>query len=350
MPAVDSKIAHQDFSEARKLGERAFELLLEHSIAPTPQHYAVAYLYAAGSHAELRAEIDQRLQAGRALDAFLFAELHERHIAVDPYKNLRGVGGDLKQLVESLAQSVGEAGEGAAAFGRELEASLGNLDAASGVEAVEAVVLRLADATRDAVQSNARLQQQLHDTLAETDTLRSELEQQRRAALLDPLTGLLNRRGMDAQFDELMALDTGEPLSVLMVDIDHFKRINDTYGHVLGDAVIRNVAEVIRKCLRGADQAVRYGGEEFIVLLPRTPEDTARHLAETIRTRIQSLRLVRKRDNFMLEPFTASLGVATRLHDDTRETLLQRVDSALYASKGAGRNRVTVGGAQLVSH
>ena len=350
MPAVDTKIAHQDFNEARKLGERAFELLLAHAIAPNPQHYAVAYVYAAGTHAELRAEIDQRLQSGRALDAFLFAELHERHIAVDPYRNLRGVGGNLKQLVESLAHSVGEAGESAAAFGRELEASLGDLDGAAGADAVEAVVTRLADATRDAVRSNAQLHQRLNDTLEETQTLRSELEQQRRAALLDPLTGLLNRRGMDVQFDELMAIDPDEPLSVLMVDIDHFKRINDTYGHALGDAVIRNVAEVIRKCIRGADQAVRYGGEEFIVLLPQTPEDAALHLAETIRARIQSLRLVRKRDNFMLEPFTASLGVATRGRDDTRETLLQRVDSALYASKGAGRNRVSVSGAQLASH
>ncbi len=348
MPAVATKQLNHDFAEARNLAERSFELLIAHRIAPTPQHYAVAYLYATGTHEELRATIDQRLQSGRSLDAFLFSDLHERFVAIDPYRNLRGVGGNLQQLVESLAQSVGEAGAGAAEFGRELEASLGHLDdldANSDAQAIEQVVVRLVDATRSAVQHNDKLQQQLQTTLEETEALRGELEQQRRAALLDPLTGLLNRRALDAQLDELMAVDSGAPLSVLMVDIDHFKRINDTYGHALGDAVIRNVADVIRKCIRGADRAVRYGGEEFLVLLPHTGEEGAAQVAENIRSRIQSLRLVRKRDNFMLEPFTASLGVATRLREDTRESLLQRADVALYASKGGGRNRVTLGNA-----
>ena len=347
MPAADTRQPNHDFAEAKSLAERSFELLIAHRIAPTPQHYAVAYAYASGANAELRATIDQRLRAGRGLDAFLFGELHERFVAIDPYRNLRGVGGNLQQLVESLAHSVGEAGAGAAEFGRALEAGLGHLDdldADSGAQAIEQVVVRLVDATRSAAQQNDKLQQQLQSTLAETEALRGELEQQRQAALHDPLTGLLNRRALDAQLDELMAVESDAPLSVLMVDIDHFKRINDTYGHALGDAVIRDVADVIRKCIRGADRAVRYGGEEFLVLLPHTGEEGAAQVAENIRSRIHSLRLVRKRDNFMLEPFTASLGVATRLSEDTRETLLQRADVALYASKGGGRNRVTVGG------
>jgi diguanylate cyclase len=149
---------------------------------------------------------------------------------------------------------------------------------------------------------------------------------------------------MDAHLEELMASEAGNPMSVIMVDIDHFKNINDTYGHPLGDVVIRNVAETILKCIRGDDFAVRFGGEEFVVLLPETSLDGATRVAETIRERIATLRLVRRHDNFTLAPFTVSLGVASRQPGDTQDSLFQRVDRALYQSKDAGRNRVTIEG------
>jgi diguanylate cyclase len=142
--------------------------------------------------------------------------------------------------------------------------------------------------------------------------------------------------------DDLLTARPDASLSVLMLDIDHFKRINDTYGHALGDVVIRNVAETIRKCIRGEDFAVRFGGEEFLVLLPNTPLDGAAKVAETIRTRIEALRLVRRRDNFTLAPFTISLGVATRRENDSQDSLFERADRALYQSKESGRNRVTM--------
>ncbi|MDR3393484.1 MAG: GGDEF domain-containing protein, partial [Parasulfuritortus sp.] len=205
-------------------------------------------------------------------------------------------------------------------------------------------VTDILSATRAARDRNIHLQQRLETTLAETESLKGELEQYRREATTDPLTGLYNRRAMETHLEELMESEAGTPLSVIMVDIDHFKNINDTYGHPLGDVVIRNVAQTILKCIRGDDFAVRFGGEEFVVLLPETSLDGATRVAETIRERIAALRLVRRHDNFTLAPFTVSLGVATRQPGDTQDSLFQRADRALYQSKDAGRNRVTIEG------
>ncbi len=342
MRTTESKIRVYSYDEARAFAVRVLALTEQHRVVASPSNYAVLYAYCTGESAELREAFDAAVHSGKPLDDFTLRDLHERFVALDQFKGLQGVGTDLQKIVQTLLGNLGEAGQDAQEFGRTLESSLGRLRDDSGPQAVQAVAATMLTATRQAKQRNDQLHKRLESTLAEAEVLRSELEEQRRVALMDPLTGLLNRRAMEAQFGELMAVDAEAPLSVLMVDIDHFKRINDTYGHALGDAVIRNVADVIRKSLRVNQHAVRYGGEEFVVLLPQTPLDAAARIAEQIRARIAALRLVRKRDNFTLDPFTASLGVATRRVGDTKETLLSRADSALYRAKDGGRNRVTV--------
>jgi diguanylate cyclase len=328
-------------AEAKALAERAIELLIGHGIPPTPLNYAVAHEYFGGASADLHKALDDRLKGGQPLDEFLLRDLYDRHIASDRFRHLRGMGYDLQNILHTLMLDIAEAGEGATIYGQVLQQHLSQLHSESGPEILQTVATDLLSATLEAQSRNQGLQQHLEETRQETESLRAELEQHRREALIDPLTGLFNRRAMDSHLDELMAVDTDKPLSLLMADIDHFKRINDTYGHIIGDVVIRNVAETVRKCIRGEDIAVRYGGEEFLVLLPDTPLDGALKVAESIRHRIEALRLIRRHDNFTLAPFTISLGVSVRRPDDTRESLIQRADQALYLSKNAGRNRVS---------
>jgi diguanylate cyclase len=328
--------------EARTYAEKAMGLLQVHDVPPAPLGYAVAYAYFGGEDERLRETLDGVLQQGRSLDLFMLRDLHERFFGTDQLRELQGMGNELQQLLGNLAHNVDEAGAGTTAFGQALTESLRNLNGEIAPATLQAVAADMLAATRQAQVRNDQLQQRLEATLAETERLKGELEQQRRAALTDPLTGLLNRRAMESHLGDLMAPGVLTPLSVVMVDIDHFKRVNDNYGHALGDAVIRNVAEVIRKCIGSDDFAVRYGGEEFVVVLPGMPLDNAAVLAETMRARIAALRLVRRRDNFTLGPFTASFGVAARRDDDTCDSLLQRADQGLYLSKGSGRNRVTL--------
>jgi diguanylate cyclase len=166
--------------------------------------------------------------------------------------------------------------------------------------------------------------------------LRQALQKQCLAANLDPLTGLCNRRTMDQRLNSLW--DGPAPLSVLMLDIDHFKRINDTFGHACGDLVLRQVAEALRRCLRAEDCAFRYGGEEFMVLLPNTPLAGALSVAESIRGRVEALQIPHRENGSM--HCTVSLGVASRQDRDNRDSLFQRADRALYQAKQRGRNRV----------
>ena len=157
-----------------------------------------------------------------------------------------------------------------------------------------------------------------------------------RRADTDALTGLLNRMGFnDAMSRELgRARRYGQALSVAIVDIDHFKKVNDEFGHPVGDQVLARTAKLLSSCVRDSDTVARWGGEEFALIAPMTTEEGAASLAEKLRSIMASTHLGPR------EPITASFGVAELRPDDTAETLLQRADEALYRAKQSGRNRV----------
>ncbi|MBI5108197.1 MAG: GGDEF domain-containing protein, partial [Rhodocyclales bacterium] len=128
----------------------------------------------------------------------------------------------------------------------------------------------------------------------------------------------------------------------LMADIDHFKQVNDTYGHVFGDKVLRAVAQILQDNVKGKDTAARYGGEEFIVLLPDTPLEGARQLAERIRGIVERCRIKRSGDQGAVANIMVSLGAASLRGGERATDFIARADAALYTSKTSGRNRVTV--------
>jgi two-component system cell cycle response regulator len=179
------------------------------------------------------------------------------------------------------------------------------------------------------------------------DRLRSSVQQTIELAVTDGLTGLHNRRYFDTHLKLLMdrAAARGRPLSICMTDIDRFKQVNDTYGHDVGDEVLREFANRIRTTVRGADLACRFGGEEFIVVMPDTSAEMAAGVAERLRTIIESLPFAIPQADGPLK-VTASMGIATlRPGGDTAEALLKRADTALYQAKHEGRNRVVAAAA-----
>jgi len=161
-------------------------------------------------------------------------------------------------------------------------------------------------------------------------------------AVIDPLTGLNNRRYMMGQLDALFERSApgAEPVSLLMVDIDDFKRVNDTWGHVLGDDVLREVAIRLAASVRAIDLPCRFGGEEFVVVMPATRLSDAERVAERIRDAISDKVIVSGDQEI---PISVSVGVsASDGPDDRPESLLRRADEALYQAKSAGRNRVVI--------
>jgi diguanylate cyclase (GGDEF)-like protein len=208
-------------------------------------------------------------------------------------------------------------------------------------------ILHLYRSERD----TASIAEQPFLTLAETVTssislslgtlqLRETLRQQ---SIRDSLTGLFNRRYLDETLPReiLRATRTGSTLGVMMVDIDHFKQLNDTHGHEAGDAVLSALGGFLQHHVRGDDIACRYGGEEFTLILPGASLDAVCDRAEQLRVGVRSL--VVRCNNTQLDPIALSLGVAMwPQHGETEEVLLQAADAALYRAKQKGRNRVEI--------
>jgi diguanylate cyclase (GGDEF)-like protein len=219
--------------------------------------------------------------------------------------------------------------------------------------AMDALLLSLALADRIRILQKARIQaenearrnlelrrEELEQIVAErTDELELARRQAELLATTDELTGILNRRGFMERADHILklAIRTGQPLSMAEIDLDHFKRINDTYGHAEGDRVLRTVASLVNKTIRTTDIFGRVGGEEFMLMMPNTPGGAATQLAERIRQRIEK----HFREGEQPLNMTVSLGVAWVTQGiDTLDTLIPKVDSALYLAKRRGRNRV----------
>jgi diguanylate cyclase len=156
------------------------------------------------------------------------------------------------------------------------------------------------------------------------------------------MTGLANRKFFDDSLERAIAeaAARGEALSLLMIDIDHFKAFNDNYGHLTGDQVLRLVASSLKQNVKGQDVAARYGGEEFSVILPNTVLRSALTLGDHIRRAVMSKELMKRSTGEHLGRITVSIGVATLHAGDTPQSLIERADGCLYAAKHNGRNRV----------
>ena len=175
-----------------------------------------------------------------------------------------------------------------------------------------------------------------------TERLRDNVQQSMELAVTDALTGLYNRRYMESHADALVerAAARGKPLTVLIIDIDHFKAVNDTYGHDAGDDVLREFSDRLRSCIRGIDLACRYGGEEFVVVMPDTDLGIANKVAERIRRRVAAEAFPIDRGSRNVE-VTISIGLASRIGpQDNSALIMKRADAALYLAKRNGRNRV----------
>ncbi len=163
-----------------------------------------------------------------------------------------------------------------------------------------------------------------------------------RDVMRDPLTGLLNRRYLDSRLDEEIerARRSGLPLSLLMIDLDHFKHINDSYGHIVGDQVLRHVSSLVVSIVRMSDMVVRYGGEEFLVIAPNSALEDATHLGDRLLHHLRNYEVPLPNG----EPLkvTASIGAASLCGDENLVNFLRRADVALYDAKGQGRDRLCI--------
>jgi diguanylate cyclase len=202
---------------------------------------------------------------------------------------------------------------------------------------IEKLVKELSTAT---TRSSA-LEANFLQTTKDLDQIKDSLKQAEEHSNTDALTGLANRRSLDAflRAAQITAMEAGTPLSILLIDIDHFKQFNDGFGHQVGDQVIRLVAKVLQENVRECDLAARYGGEELMAVLPGAALDSCFEVAERIRRRICEARLTRRTTGEEISSVTVSIGVAEFRMAESADGMIDRCDRALYQAKRAGRNR-----------
>jgi diguanylate cyclase len=335
---MDSSFDDPDYDYAASIAGRAMQAMAEQGIAPTPTNFAVWYQYFAGGHDDLRNAIDLLIDHNRPFDARTNQELFETYIApqvsaivVHTSERLHTLMGAAKEF---LATAIADNRSQMQAISDVADQGKAGVDP-------KALVARLMNELARAATRTTRLEAGFAEKTRELDVIRDSLSKSEERARTDTLTGLANRRALDEFLRKVQATaEWGEPLSVLLLDIDHFKFFNDNFGHGVGDQVLRLMAKVLREKVRAQDLPARYGGEELIAVLPDADLAAAAEIAERIRRAIADARITRRSTGETLPNISVSVGVAQYRPGEAITDLIERCDRALYLAKGGGRNRV----------
>lgn len=327
--------------ESRELLKKAIAFIGTYHLSANPVNYTVCYEYLLSSHPALTQDIDQALQEKAGLTDAMMEHWFKTYLSEYDLNHLQQSKSDLIEIMSALAESAHIAEENVQHFGQTLQ--LSEKELADPANSLETIVTHLLASTKAIQSSMGLMRQQIQESRQEINALHERLEKINEETMTDSLTGLANRKGLTKAI-EITLSSIGEPKShpcILMIDIDHFKKINDTHGHLLGDKVIKSVADTLNNQIKGKDTAARYGGEEFCVLLPETELVGGIKLAESIREVIEKTRIRRAQTQEEIDRITISIGVARYRNKETITDFIDRADKALYRSKHDGRNRVT---------
>lgn len=315
-------------------------LITKHNIAVNPINYAIFYDYVSEKHPGLTQAVDEYLKAHKPFDCDNSLELYGRYIcdvSLEPLEKInRRIQTVISQVNDSISDTIGKAEESSDRFRKKKEI----LDKISESAPIEAVLQEIIQETMSLVVSSQTLQTRLNLANTQMEQLRTELAQVREIAVTDGLTGLLNRRAFDQSLADIIQSSAANNICLSMLDIDHFKRVNDTYGHTIGDKVIQYVASLLKKHALEHHYVARYGGEELAIIMPDTSKQQAMAISENIRVQMEKSNLRRKADNTPLGTITISIGVAELKDGDNSESFISRADKALYQAKESGRNKV----------
>jgi diguanylate cyclase len=325
------------------LAKTAFALMSDWRVAPTPDHYELFYVYAGGTNPALSKLVETMISEKAPFTPAVLQSLCAQFLVRErTARTMEDVGHGISGMIDTVLGRLEKAGKDAGEYGRTLTAASGELGGAKSPAAIAAMVQRLAGATQAMEVRTKALEGELQRSSDQVTDLKTQLDTVRKESRQDTLTGLANRKAFDLELAAAIAesRDSATALTLLMCDIDHFKRFNDTWGHQTGDQVLRLVAGCLSENVKGRDTAARYGGEEFVVILRQTTLDGATKLADQIRGKVENKKLVKRSTGDILGTITISVGVAEWHPGDAPDALVQRADCALYRAKNTGRNRV----------
>lgn len=312
-------------------------------IPTSPANYEIWTTHMAGVEPDLSREIEARLARGEPFTDEENEALFERFFAntrlsIQMLETSETIARELDDTVSSLRG----AGQQAGSYANVLQNAANRFE--GGVDSAEfrAIVDHLAVTTHEMVAHNLKLAEQIEASSRQVEELQTALKSVKVEALTDGLTGLANRKMFDETLRRRIADATGDKsdLCLLVFDIDHLSRINDTWGHPLGDQVIRYIASVLRAHAQGDVLAARHGGEEFAMIMPRTNLNLAEGLAARVSRAVKSKRLSLKSTGDLIGEVTVSIGVARFKEPESLSDLAARADTCMHAAKRTGRDRI----------
>ncbi len=333
----------EEYLQAYDWARQALEHMVRDGIAPTPENYALFYSYYSGADANLKMGMDFLLRQGGNLSQQQCVELYTAHLGLETeHRVLRQANAAIEAEIQKVMSVIDTANAGTESFGKTLDNFSGKLGDTASLDQIREVVNKVAAETRVITQQNERLHTQLAQTTDQLSEMRTNLDTVHRESQIDPLTEVGNRKFFDIEIRNAIqeATDTGAPLAMLLADIDHFKKFNDNYGHLVGDQVLRLVARTLVENLKGRDVIARYGGEEFVILLPHTRVGDSEKVANQLRGALGTKQIKRRSTNEMLGVVTISIGATEYVPGEDIESFIHRADSALYRAKQNGRNMV----------
>jgi diguanylate cyclase len=332
-------IGDMDVEYATTIADRAMRLMAQQSVPPTPTNFAVWFEYSLGNSLALRKTIDILIAGKRKFDPAINHELYITYVTpqsgVDPLSDLPDqLSGLIATAQQFLNTAVTDNQTHIKALGEVSSEAAGSSDPRS-------IIAKLVDELSKATSRAATLEANFAATSEELDNIRDSLKAAEQRSNTDALTGLANRHSMDEflRLAQIAAMEKDEALSVFLIDIDHFKKFNDDYGHQVGDQVLRLVAKVLQEGVREVDLAARYGGEELIAVLPGADLEACTSVAERIRRRIAEAKLTRRATGKEIGSITVSIGVAQFRLAESADAMIERCDRGLYQAKRLGRNR-----------
>jgi len=333
---------HVDIDRSFFIGQRALELMKTYGSSADPRSYEVWYTYVSGHKPALNEAIKKVTAEHGSLSSSHIEKLYDEHLAAqraarDTEKASAFMLGEIEQVMEMIDTALGST----ARYGESLQAFSNDLTGPVDRNRVRDLIATVVRATHQVTDTNQQLEARLKETRGEIETLRETLESVRVEAITDPVTGISNRKHFQDMLHKGAEISDARraPLALIVIDIDHFKRFNDLYGHLTGDQVLRLVSMTMREQVKSKATLARFGGEEFGIILPDTGLPAARAIAEAIRQSVLNRELVKRSTGESLGKITISVGVATFRHGEGGTSLLDRADQCMYVAKRTGRNR-----------
>ncbi|AUI87629.1 GGDEF domain-containing protein [Vibrio azureus] len=333
---------NNEFKKATANLKKAVPLMIKNRVAATPANYALWYTYVDNAIPELNCALEQALEHYDICPPVLNNQLYQNYIATKNETSLEELKTNIEVLLGEIGHSMTDTLADTSSFSETINRSFKKLEAAESnclsFEEVMELIRQLVIDSQDIRHSTQDLSQQLTTASTEISRLKNQLAEVQKDALLDALSGLNNRRAFDNDLQILT--NGGQTMSLILLDIDHFKSLNDDYGHVFGDTVIKTIGRKLKQYCRDGVNVYRFGGEEFAIIIPNRSLLVSRQFAENLRQMIEKMGIRDKRNGTLVQNITASFGVAQFSQNESAEAFINKADTQLYEAKQLGRNRV----------